>query len=103
MHNQWAKQKRRKKVQKDNSFVYRLMQSTAHNMRGVLAKDSTGREAYYYIMVDNHKIPAFEKALGTGSLKLTDYGKIIASGYGKPSTETKQKMLDEYGFKTDSE
>jgi hypothetical protein len=79
------------------------MQSSAHNMRGVLAKDSTGREAYYYIMVDDHKMPAFEKALSSGSLKLTDYGKIIASGYGAPSAETKQKMFDEYEFRTDAE
>ena len=79
------------------------MQSTAHNMRGVLAKDGTGREAFYYIMVDNHKMAAFEKALSSGSLELTDYGKIITSGYGAPTAETKQKMFDEYEFKTDSE
>ena len=79
------------------------MQSNAHNMRGVLAKDGTGREAFYYIMVDNHKMTAFEKALSSGSLELTDYGKIITSGYGKPSTKIKQKMFDEYGFQTDSE
>ena len=82
-------------------FIFKQMQSRAHDIRGVRAKDETGRQAYYYVLVDQHKIDAFEKALATGNLALTDYGKIIASGYCEPSEKVKQMMLDDYEFVTD--
>lgn len=59
--------------------------------------------AYYFLLVIPHKERLFKKAIDAkASFNLTDYGEIIASGWGKPSEAVKKRMFEEYGWKESS-
>ncbi len=61
--------------------------------------DSTGRAAWYYVEVDREKKAQFEHDAKQGQIQLTEYGKIIISGYGEePPQSVRKRMKDEYGF-----
>jgi hypothetical protein len=65
----------------------------------VRGSDSTGRAAWYYLMVEKLKKRLFEVEAKKGQIQMTDYGKIIVSGYGEyPPPDVKKRMKDEYGF-----
>jgi hypothetical protein len=86
--------------QKPTSFTASVSGSRADCIYLVRGHDITGRAAWYYIMVDKPKKRIFEVRAKQGQLELTDYGKILASGYGESvPPATKQRMEDEYGFK----
>ena len=60
--------------------------------------DSTGRAAWYFLLVDPAKKNAFRKA-ATGELELNAYGRVLASGYGTdPPADVRERMKTEYGF-----
>lgn len=85
---------------KKGSFVSSLFASRPDCIFLVKGKDTTNRQAWYYVLVDKSKKSMFESIQGTQSLNLNDYGKIIFSGYGdEPPEDMKKKMEDEYGFK----
>jgi len=44
--------------------------------------DHTGRRAWYYLMVHPYKLAEFKRKLLVGSLTFSDYGEVVASGYG---------------------
>jgi hypothetical protein len=71
-----------------------------HLVHKLKAKDSTGRWAYYFVLVEPQKEEAFLKALKSDeSIDLEDYGKVIASNYGEePSQEVKNFLKERYGF-----
>ncbi len=48
----------------------------------VNAKDGTNRQAWYYVLVNPTMLIEFKKKLMIGTLKLSQYGEIVASGYG---------------------
>jgi DNA-binding transcriptional ArsR family regulator len=64
------------------------------------AKDSTGRWAYYFILVWKPTEQAFLNALKSGeSIDLEDYGRVLASNYGEgPNEEVRALLKKKYGF-----
>lgn len=69
------------------------------NMFLVRGTDSTGRKAWYYVMIKPNKKILFEGTAKRGQTDLVKFGKIIASAYGEdPPPEVKKRMKEEYGF-----
>jgi hypothetical protein len=71
-----------------------------HLVHKLKAKDSTGRWAYYVLLITPRKERAFTAALkAAGSMDLSSYGAILASNYGEePSSETRAEMKRRFGF-----
>ncbi len=82
------------------SFVDQIVAKKGHLVHKLKAKDSTGRWAYYFVLVEPPREAAFMKAIqGDGMIDLEDYGKVIASCYGEePNEETKRMLKERYGF-----
>lgn len=79
-------------------FADRVRHERGNNMFLVRGNDSTGRAAWYFVLVDPAKKVAFRKAF-SGQVELNAYGRIIASGYGAdPPTSVRERMKIEYGF-----
>ncbi len=85
---------------KKRSFVDQIIAKKGHLIHKLKAKDSTGRWAYYFVLVEAPREQAFLTSLKTEeSIDLEDYGKVIASNYGEEPSEEVRKMLKEkYGF-----
>ena len=61
--------------------------------------DTTGQNAWYYVMADTGKRDAFRSKSGVALLKLTDFGTILYSGFGTNPPETiRRRMEDDYNF-----
>jgi TIR domain len=71
-----------------------------HLIHKLKAKDSTGRWAYYFVLVEADLEAAFLQAIeGSGNTDLEHYGKVVASCYGEePSQEVKDYLKERYGF-----
>ena len=82
------------------SFVDKIVAKKAHLVHKLKAKDSTGRWAYYFVLVEAPKEQAFLAALKSQeSIDLEDYGKVIASCYGEePNEQVKELLKEKYGF-----
>jgi hypothetical protein len=82
------------------SFADQEIARKAHLIHKLKAKDTTGRWAYYFVLVEPHRERAFEKAIdGDGIIDLENFGKVIASCYGEaPSQELKDFLQAKYGF-----
>ena len=82
------------------SFVDQIIAKKGHLVHKLKAKDSTGRWAYYFVLVEPTRESAFMKAIeGDGMIDLEDFGKVIASCYGEePNEETKKFLKEKYGF-----
>jgi hypothetical protein len=79
-------------------FADRVRRERSDNVFLVRGNDSTGRAAWYFLLVDPAKKAAFRKA-ATGQVELNAYGRVIASGYGTdPPPEVRERMKTEYGF-----
>jgi hypothetical protein len=85
---------------KRRSMVDRLIAGQGHLIHKLKAKDTTGRWAYYFVLVIEAREPAFLKAIeGDGTIDLEDYGKVVASCYGEePTAEVKEYLKSKYGF-----
>lgn len=83
-----------------SSFVDKLIAKKGHLIHKLKAKDSTGRWAYYFVLVEPPREQAFLDSLESNeSIDLEDFGKVIASNYGEEPNEDVKKMLkDKYGF-----
>jgi len=83
------------------SFSDRLIAQRGHLIHKLKAKDTTGRWAYYFVLVVAEQESDFLTAIeGDGTVDLEDYGKVIASCYGEEPTEEVRAFLSEkYGFK----
>ncbi len=59
----------------------------------------SGKEAWWYVQVESkQKLPIFLHKVKTTGLRLTDYGKILYSGWGaEPPEDIKKKIEDEFG------
>lgn len=80
-------------------FVDKVVSSQGEYFYKVNATDSTGRRAFYYILVDKPKLQKFLGLKPDGRYDLADYGRIIACGYGEEPTEAEKTMLKErFGF-----
>ena len=84
----------------ERSFVDKIISKKAHLVHKLKAKDSTGRWAYYFILVEPPREKAFMEAIGgDGMIDLEEFGKVIASCYGEePNDEVKQFLKDKYDF-----
>lgn len=84
----------------ERSFVDKIISKKAHLVHKLKAKDSTGRWAYYFILVEAPREKAFMEAIGgDGMIDLEEFGKVIASCYGEePNDEVKQFLKDKYDF-----
>ena len=82
------------------SFVDKLIAQKGHLVHKLKAKDSTGRWAYYFVLVEQAREQAFMDALKSQeSIDLEDFGKVIASCYGEePNEQVKQLLKEKYGF-----
>lgn len=78
----------------------RRIASKGHLIHKLKAKDTTGRWAYYFVLVDPSREEEFLGAMnGGGIMDLEDYGKVVASCYGEaPSEEVKDFLREKYGF-----
>src|SRR5690348_4650220 len=62
-------------------FVARLERETqANNIFLVRGNDSTGRPAWYYLLVSPGRKAEFQQKASGGQIQLTDFGKIVISG-----------------------
>lgn len=82
-----------------NNFMDHLIRSRSDMCYQVMGKDTTGRTAWYFVLVDKEKKDQFLGHKPGDSYDLADYGKIIASGYGEEVPDDVKEMLKEkYGF-----
>jgi ankyrin repeat protein len=63
----------------------------------------SGRAAWYYVLVEPERIPAFLKAMNDKIVNVVNYGKILLSGEGTDPPARVEKVLEEYGLKTPQE
>lgn len=78
------------------SFVSRLISTGSMPIYFITCRDEKGRDSYAYIISTPEKIRLYEAARH-GIFNLHDYGKIIASGFGKaPDAETKSILKEQY-------
>jgi hypothetical protein len=90
-------QQPRKPIAPRQSFVARSIRS--ENVYLVKGKDSTGRQAWYYVHVHSLKKRQFEALTGMAQMNLNDYGNILLSGYGdEPPQDIVKLARDDYGF-----
>lgn len=73
---------------------------SGHLIHKLKAKDSTGRWAYYFVLVPPNRETGFMSAIGgDGIIDLADFGTVIASSYGEqPSPEVKAFLKSKFGF-----
>ncbi|MCI5049562.1 MAG: hypothetical protein MRY32_04445 [Rickettsiales bacterium] len=85
---------------KKKSFADQIISKKGHLIHKLKAKDSTGRWAYYFVLVEPPRETAFMQAIeGDGMIDLEDFGKVIASCYGEePSDDIKEMLKERYGF-----
>lgn len=82
------------------SFTDIVKSSRTSDIFLIRGKDTTGRRAWYYLLVEKTKKRLFESDVKRPQMQLTDYGTIVYSGYGEnPPDDIKTKMFDDYGFK----
>ena len=80
------------------SFVSKLVSKGSVPIYFVTCKDAGGKQAYAYLISTPEKMRMYENARA-GDFDLNDYGKIIASGFGKtPSAEDKKMLKAKYGI-----
>lgn len=77
-----------------------LIGGLGHLIHKLKAKDTTGRWAYYFVLVLPRNEKSFLDALdGHGNFDLEDYGKVVASCYGEePTIEVLDFLKEKYGF-----
>jgi hypothetical protein len=77
-----------------------VMATYGHLIHKLKAKDTTGRWAYYFVLVTKQREAEFLASIeGNGVIDLEDYGKVVASCYGEqPTEEVKQHLKTRYGF-----
>lgn len=87
-------------TEETRSFVDKIIAKKGHLIHKLKAKDTTGRWAYYFVLVEAPKEQSFLAAIqGDGTIDLEDFGKVIASCYGEdPSQEVKDYLKEKYGF-----
>jgi hypothetical protein len=83
-----------------NTYLNRHIASQGHLIQKLKAKDSTGRWAYYFVLIHPAAEERFLQALKqTETIDLEDYGEVIASCYGEsPDEKTKTFLKERYGF-----
>jgi len=88
------------KAFKASSRENQLIADSGHLVHKIKAKDSTGRWAYYFVLVSAAMEKIFLRDLKSNQmLDLENYGKVLASNYGeKPSQDVLTILKDRYGW-----
>ncbi|MDX1974225.1 MAG: hypothetical protein SFT92_00960 [Rickettsiales bacterium] len=80
------------------SFVNRLIAQGNVAVHFITGKDENGRDAYYYVLASHEKIKMLTEHTEEVA-DISDYGKIIASGFGhSPSESTKKQLKEQYNY-----
>ena len=81
-------------------FIDRNIQDKGRHIHKLKAIDSTGKWAYYVIMVNPEKESQFFESIdGIGIIDLEDFGILIASSYGeKLDDDLKRFFRERYNF-----
>lgn len=88
-----------KKKQKPSTAMDKHIIANRERVFKVSGVDSTGREAWYFVLIESTRKDKFLLHKKGDSYNIDDYGKIIISGYGKEVPEHIQQMLrDKYDF-----
>lgn len=64
----------------------------------VRGENLEGERIFAYMAVRADKLESFIEAQKKGTFYPEEYGIVIESGIGEPSSEVKEKMTKEYGF-----
>jgi hypothetical protein len=82
------------------SFADREIARKGHLIHKLKARDSTGRWAYYFVLVEPAKERRFMAAIaGDGMIDLEDFGRVVASNYGEaPSDDVRKLLKEKYDF-----
>lgn len=83
---------------RSRSFAERVIGARGHLIHKMKAKDTTGRWAYYFILVTPSREREFLNAIeGDGNINLLDFGEVVASSYGEtPSPEIVRQLKERY-------
>ena len=78
------------------SWTERIQSEPGERLHLVRGKDK-GRQAWYYVLVDQLKVTLFLAMINRGSSNLEDYGEILFSGWGEnPPEKVVAKIKKEY-------
>ena len=79
----------------------RAFSRKGHLIHKLKAKDTTGRWAYYFVLVEPSAESHFLRAIeGDGKIDLEDFGTVIASCYGEePNQEVRDYLYEKYNFR----
>lgn len=76
-----------------------IIKSQNNRVFKISGRDSTGRSAYYFVLIEKNKVQDFLKHKVGDTYNLEDYGKIVYSAYGeKVPREVKEMLKEKYGF-----
>ncbi|MDZ4842471.1 MAG: hypothetical protein SH859_10070 [Hyphomicrobium aestuarii] len=98
--NRTLQDRTQQQMPKTASFCDREIARQGHLIHKLKAKDSSGRWAYYFVLVQPSCEKKFHAAIGgEGMIDLEDFGRVIASNYGEQPTEATRTFLKQkYGF-----
>lgn len=80
--------------------IHEYIKKRGHLVHKLKAKDSTGRWAYYFVLVEPELEHSFLKSFESKqTVDLEEFGKVVASCYGEePDEKTKKFLRDKYGW-----
>lgn len=82
------------------SFVRRVQAQMPDHVFLVRGKNLSDKAVWHYVQANFGKRDMFKAKNGAPFVRLTDYGRIIESGFGnEPPAEIKSRMERDYGFK----
>ena len=81
-------------------FLNEYIKRMGHCIHKLKAKDTTGRWAYYFVLVESENEDDFLMAVdGDGTIDLENFGTVVASNYGEsPSESVRTYLKEKYGF-----
>jgi hypothetical protein len=83
-----------------DDYVKTAISRNGHNVHKLKAKDTSGRWAYYFVLVPPDRETQFIRAIeGSGIIDLQDFGMVLASSYGEtPTDEIREYLKARYGW-----
>ncbi len=78
------------------AFTEKVQSSKGDLVYLVRGKDA-GKPAWHYVLIDKIKLPIFQQALKTGNIDVSEYGKVLESGWGEnPPKEVTDAIKKQY-------
>ena len=74
-------------------FANKVSSSRRGHIYEIHGTDSSGTKAYYFVKVDDTNLPSFKSAVKTGSFELTDFGTVLAKGFGHKPPKSVRKNI----------